>query len=158
SFEVKITADEDLAASPRNTAYLAWNSLNDDDDDESRHEVSASDDVTILNPEVDIEKKIDTETEVDEDSIDVDPDQKFNYQLRVFQTAGGNTAAHNITVVDNVPAGVKISSISPEATSTTGNLDEGEGGTITWTLDGPLNVADAASDTEIVLSYSGEFI
>ena len=165
TLNAKITAHADLAASPRNTAYVAWNDVNGDKD--TRHEVPATADVMILNPEVNIEKKIDTETPIAEDSISVNPDQSFDYELRVFQTSQGNTPAHNVTVVDNVPAGVIIDTDSLTVNgvkASSGQVElqagvvDGAGGTITWSLAGPLNQLGAANNTEILLGYSGGFI
>ncbi|MFA7497703.1 MAG: isopeptide-forming domain-containing fimbrial protein [Leucobacter sp.] len=151
TFDVKITDDVE-SATPRNTAVFSWNAVDgnegtrDDDEDDAI--------VTILNPVLQIEKLVDGQ-----DSIERDPNATFDYTLTVSQTDEGNTAAHNITVVDTVPAGVKVTDITPTAASVDAGVADGEGGKITWELDGPL-YPESGTDTpkSIELGYKGSFI
>lgn len=155
TFDVKIT-DGVESATPRNTAVFSWNAVDgnentrDDDDDDA--------DVTILNPVLNIVKKVDGE-----DSIERNPDATFDYTLTVTNT--GNSPAHNITIVDDVPEGVVVdeSSISTvqgvEGVLTDVDPNTG-GGTITWTdVPGPLAVFtnSGAADETIALSYQAKF-
>ncbi len=118
--------------------------------------------VTVLNPIVGIQKKVDTV-----DAITRNPDASFEYTVtaRNTGTAAGNlTPAHNLTVQDVVPAGVKVDTtqagLAGATFSNAANLANGLGGTITWTNVGPLYPAaqaGAGKPNAQTFTYTGTF-
>lgn len=154
TFQAKVT-DEVAQAAPRNTAFLSWNSV--DGDDDTRRSDDDPADVTILNPVLNIVKKVDGE-----DSITRNPDASFDYSLVVTNT--GNTPAHRVTIVDRVPDRVivdpdTITPVQGVPGVLSGNGATG-GGTITWTdVPGPLAVFTdgATADQRIVIGYTAAF-
>ncbi|MGO4105599.1 isopeptide-forming domain-containing fimbrial protein [Leifsonia sp. YAF41] len=135
-----------VVAKPTNTAHVAWNKTDpgvtvtvDGPFDTTTTDVSAP--VTVLNPVVTVAKTVSNSTPK--------PGETFTYSVTASNS--GNTPAHNITIVDAVPTGVVV---APATISNggvlTGNTTTG-GGTITWTLAGPLNVG-----TPVVLNYQAQ--
>ena len=164
TFQAKVTKSV-KAAAPNNSATFTWNTVKGDNSTKKSTTANAA--VTILNPVVGIEKKIDTATPVARDAISVNPDAAFKYQLRVYQPSSGNTPAHHITVEDVVPAGVRVdtstftidgvTATAAQVTAEAG-VAAGTGGKITWTLAGPLHQqAGAGTPKQILLGYSAAF-
>jgi len=137
-----------------NSAELAWNTTNDtpstrlDDDDTAV--------VTILNPLLGIVKDVKFSEQADSQyrqQAQGGPDRDLTYRVRVTNT--GNTPAYHATVTDTVPTGVVVD----EATITGGGVLTGEnattgGGTITWTIDGPLEVG---AGNAVTFTYDADF-
>lgn len=139
-----------------NTAQFSWNKV--DDDEDTRTPIDDPANVTVLNPVLDIVKKVDGE-----DSIERNPDATFDYTLTVTNT--GNTPAYNVTIVDQVPEGVVVDESSISTVQGVDGVLAGHdpvtgGGTITWAdIPGPLDVyTDGEDDAErIELGYEGSF-
>ncbi|MGV9194684.1 isopeptide-forming domain-containing fimbrial protein [Microbacterium sp. MC2] len=149
TFDGLIT-DDVAAAAPRNAATFAWNAL--DGDDESRAADTDTADVTILHPRVAIAKKVDGQ-----DAVQRTPDAEFTYTLAVTNTGG--TPAHHITITDAVPAGVIVDAdtISHDG-ELTGADEVTGGGTITWTLAGPIDhQSGSGADKLVSLTYDARF-
>ena len=71
----------------------------------------------------------------------VEPGQVFTYTVQVTNASGPDvSAAFDVTVTDNVPAGVIVNPASLVAAGgvLTGTNPDGSDGTITWTIPGPL--------------------
>ncbi|MGP3535665.1 isopeptide-forming domain-containing fimbrial protein [Microbacterium sp. RD1] len=134
-------------ASVPNTAAFSWAGSAGG----TRSSIDDSATVTVLNPVAAIDKVV--------SDAAPDPGEEFDYTVTVTNT--GNTPAHNLEVVDTVPAGIVIQ----EGSITRGGLPSsgalaGTGGTITWDatdLPGPLHPQSSAEDPRsIVLTYSAE--
>lgn len=99
--------------------------------------------VTVLEPKVTIAKSVDQPAP--------ELNSTFNYSLTVSNWTNVNaSAAHNIVVRDVVPVNVKVNAASIVNGGTlTGNDPVTGGGTITWTLTGPL-----APGASLTLGYS----
>jgi len=144
----------DSATSVTNNAQFAWNTVNGTPATRLHDDKAAA--VTILNPALQIVKKVDTV-----DAITRNPDAGFAYTLAVSQTGAGNTPAYNVRVQDVVPAGVVVTTgtISPTPTSADAGVFTGAGGTIVWDLPGPLyQSAGAGTPKSIPLGYSATFV
>lgn len=154
-----LLADDDVAGnvnSLENTAGFAWATS---DGGTLRDPIEDDATVNVLNPDLRIVKKVDG---VDEQSYD--PDESFDYTLAVSQTAAGNTAAHHITVVDDVPDDVivdpaTITPVQGVAGVLTGTNVDGSGGTITWSdIPGPLYPQTGTETPKsIELGYTAKF-
>ncbi len=132
---------EDLAGIDRNdtlvnTAWGRWN-LADGTDPTSagstfdRSSSPATATVTVREPVLSIAKTVDDSTPA--------PGQEFTYSVALTNLAGPNTSpAFDVEIVDIVPTGVVVDagSISNGGVLTGAGADGG--GTITWTLAGPL--------------------
>ncbi|HLS03109.1 MAG TPA: isopeptide-forming domain-containing fimbrial protein, partial [Beutenbergiaceae bacterium] len=156
TFDAKIT-DEITSGAPKNTAIFGWN-MYQEGDTSTRKTVDDDAAVTILNPVLELVKKTSHAGEEDwQDAITLNPDGSFDYRISVRNT--GDTPAHNIVVEDAIPAGVIV---DPNTISDDGELSntdtDGQGGTITWEIDGPLPVQGEGDDDVITLTYSGTFI
>ncbi|QZY51005.1 isopeptide-forming domain-containing fimbrial protein [Leucobacter tenebrionis] len=124
--------------------------------------------VDVLDPVLAIEKKVDfaAETAIDEDAISLNPDGGFSYEITVRNSgveAQNLTAAHNVTVTDRVPEGVRVDvgSIAPAPAAVDGDIANGSGGTITWKIAGPLHPAAQAGDDRpnaAILGYDASFV
>ncbi len=148
-FTAKVT-DAVISAAPVNSAAFSWNKVNDQPD--TRSTTSDTADFSILNPSLEITKKIDGQ-----DSIGRNPDATFDYTVEVRNT--GDTPAHHIAVEDVVPEGVIVSNISPVPASVDPGVATGAGGKITWEFNGSLAVFTdgVAINERLSISYSGKF-
>ncbi len=108
--------------------------------------------VTVAEPSLSIVKSVDDTT--------VEPVQVVTYTVRVSNAAGATvSAAYNATVTDAVPAGVVVDpgSISNGGTLSGADPTTGAGGTISWTLPGPVAPGGAVALTyRAVLAPSGQ--
>lgn len=127
-----------------NTAAFSWNRVNGDGG--TRTSVTDGAQVDVLNPVPAIDKAVSDTTP--------DPGQVFGYTVTV--TNPGNTPAYNMTVTDTVPAGVVVDPTTISGGGTiTGQTANGDGGTITWNLPGPLHPTSSSSTPRsITLAYS----
>ncbi|UOQ61901.1 DUF11 domain-containing protein [Leucobacter rhizosphaerae] len=117
----------------------------------SRESIDRSATVSVLNPALAITKKVDGQ-----DSVNRNPDATLPYRLTVTNTGG--TPAHNITVTDAVPTGVVVDPATISNGGTLAGAGANGGGTITWTLTGPLDHQSGTGTTKsIELTYSAEF-
>ncbi|WP_188942069.1 isopeptide-forming domain-containing fimbrial protein [Nakamurella endophytica] len=96
--------------------------------------------VTVTEPVVRVAKTVDDTTP--------DPGQVFRYTLTAANGGqAGDTnvgPAYSVTVRDAVPAGVVIDPTGlPAGTTLTGTAANGSGGTLTWTIPGPLAAGSA---------------
>ena len=103
-------------------------------------DIAASATVTATEPVPHLAKSVSNTTP--------EPGQVFNYTLKFTnggQSGDTNTGpAYNVAVKDAVPAGVIIDGTSlPAGTALSGQRPDGSGGTLTWTIPGP--VAPAAN-------------
>ncbi|HWL00755.1 MAG TPA: isopeptide-forming domain-containing fimbrial protein, partial [Microbacteriaceae bacterium] len=154
AFDATITTGVGAATSVTNSAEFAWNVVDgdagsrlDDDDDAV---------VTILNPLLGIAKDVKFSEEADtayRQQAQGGPDRDLTYRVRVTNT--GNTPAYNATVTDAVPAGVVVdaSSISGGGVLTGNDLTTG-GGTISWTIAGPIAVG---AGNAVTFTYDAVF-
>jgi uncharacterized repeat protein (TIGR01451 family) len=128
-----------------NHAQLAWDDADGADPasagatfDESSVEASA--DVTVTEPALSIAKSASVEQPA--------PGDVFDYTVGVSNAADPNTSsAFDVTVVDDVPDGVVVrpASVSDGGVLEGAGLDGG--GTITWTIPGPIAAAAARALT-----------
>ena len=133
-----------------NTAKFGWTETTNP----SSQAGSVSDNarVDILNPVLAIVKKVDGQ-----DAVQKSPQDGFEYTVAVTNT--GNTPAHNVTVTDTVPVGVIVteSSLTASGGVLTGAGANG-GGTITWTLAGPLHQqSGTGTPKSLNFTYSATF-
>lgn len=99
----------------------------------------ASATVTVLEPSLSIGKGV--------SKAHPEPGQQFGYTLTVSNANTISTStAYNVTVTDTVPTGVVVdpASISGAGTISGANASTG-GGTISWTLPGPIGKATSAT-------------
>lgn len=119
-----------------NGARVRWN-LTDGPDPTSagatfdQSSATATATVTVTEPVLSIDKTVSDTTP--------EPGEAFTYTVAVTNSAAANVSgAHNVTVVDTVPVGVVVDPL----TISNGGVLSGEtadgGGTITWTLGGPI--------------------
>ncbi len=131
-----------------NTATLSWNGVNDTPTTAASLDDDAT--VTVREPNLTITKRVDhpTTTPAAQNGISVDAGGGFHYRVVVTNT--GTSTAHDVEVVDTVPAGVVVApaSISPTGSLSTANPVTGER-TITWTL------SSLAVGANQVFTYSG---
>lgn len=163
TFQARITAGV-TAAAPSNTGTFAWSSVNGSTAPGDRKTPTSTANVTLLNPSVTIAKAVKT-TGADDSTYAAtktgDPDQAFTYRVRVTNATGAGTApAHGIVVTDRVDAGVRVDTTQTafaEATfSDEQAIRDGRGGTITWTLAGPLGNTSGTNVRDLV--YQGTFV
>ena len=103
----------------------------------------ASDTVTIVEPSVSIEKKVDGQ-----DSITASPAQEFTYTLKVSNASGANVStAHDIKVTDQLPADVVV-----VGTPSDSGAVAPDGRSVTWTI-GSL-APGPGPDAEKTLSFT----
>jgi large repetitive protein len=109
--------------------------------DETSPDASAT--VTVVEPFLSITKAVDDST--------VEPGQTFTYTLHVLNADTPTTsAAYSAAVTDTIPAGVVVDPASISDGGTLSGTDgNGAGGTITWTLPGPV-----APGADVPLTYS----
>lgn len=84
---------------------------------------SGSDSFTITEPSLSIVKKVN-----DQDAIFIGPGFNFTYKLTVTNATGANVSdANNITITDDIPAGIEVVGTPSDGGQINGN-------TITWTI------------------------
>ncbi len=126
-----------------NTAELAWNQVDSPGTPEVDDTFASSTDpdtatVTVSEPSLTIEKTVSDTTPL--------PGETFTYTVRVTNATGANvSAAHDVDVLDTVPAGVVVIG----APTSGGTVATGPPATVRWTDLGPI--APAGS---VVLSYT----
>lgn len=127
-----------------NEAAFSWDVINDDPD--SRREVEDTATVNVLHPSMVIGKTVDGNA-----AAAVDPAQVFTYTLTA--TSNGQTPAHNVVVTDEVPAGIVVlaDSFDTEPDAVEPGVFTGAGGTITWTVPGPIS--QTAPGNTVSFSY-----
>lgn len=164
TYQAKVT--DAVGTSPfTNTARFTWGSTNGASEANRTGTPNRTAQVNLLTPQMGITKKVDFESPIDEDAITLNPDGSFDYLITAYNSgtaAANRTPAHNVTVQDRVPAGVKVdvSSISPTPSSVTGDIANGAGGTITWLNQGPFYPqaqAGAGQPQSIEYGYSASF-
>nr|WP_201471245.1 isopeptide-forming domain-containing fimbrial protein [Microbacterium hydrocarbonoxydans] len=145
---------------PVNTARFSWNKINDSVASGDRVTLNTSAQVTIVDPKVTVAKTVraaGTATTAFADKASGNPDQSFAYRIAVKNT--GAVPAYGIVVTDTVPVGISIDTTQGAFTGATfsdrASLLAGEGGSITWTIPGPLSNVDGSNTHEIV--YYGTF-
>jgi large repetitive protein len=121
-----------------NSVHLAWNNTFQPNPpanagasfDQTSPDASAP--ITVVEPSMSITKTVDDST--------VEPGQTFTYTLHVTNANTATTsAAHNVTVADTIPAGVVVDPASISDGGTLSGTDSnGAGGTVNWTLPGPI--------------------
>ncbi|GGO79195.1 DUF11 domain-containing protein [Nocardioides deserti] len=124
-----------------NSAVLRWNQTDrfttpavDDDFDSA----SGSDDatVTVLEPDLRIEKTVSDETPL--------PGETFTYTVRITNADGPTTStAHDVDVVDTLPAGVRVVAV----VGGTQGTDADDNATITWNDLGPIEPGGSVERT-----------
>lgn len=158
TYKAKLTTDA-RAASLVNSATFAWSKVNDSTAPGDRRTPTATASVTILNPRITVAKQV-TRTGANAygATANGNPDQSFTF--RVTATNGGNAPAYGTVITDVIPAGVKVdtaqaafagATFSPNA----GSIDEGRGGTVTWTIAGAI--ANTGTTTRQFV-YQGTFV
>ena len=163
TFQARVTSSV-TAAAPSNTGTFAWSSVDGSTVPADRKSPTSTATVTLLNPSVTIAKAVKTAGADDSTyaaSRTGDPDRTFTYRVRVTNATGAGTApAHGIVVTDRVDAGVRIDTAQAafaEATfSDEQAIQDGRGGTITWTLAGPLGNTSGSNVRDLV--YQGTFV
>lgn len=153
TFDAKLTdAIADTVSTVTNDAEFTWNMV--DGDSTTKRTADDGVDVDLLDPVMAISKKVDAQ-----DAVTREVDDTFDYEITVTNT--GDTAAYNVVVTDDVPAGVKVdtATISPTPTSVGAGVSTGVGGTITWTIAGPIHETGSTSTpTSAVLGYTAAFV
>jgi uncharacterized repeat protein (TIGR01451 family)/fimbrial isopeptide formation D2 family protein len=87
--------------------------------------------VTVLEPQLGITKSVSNQTP--------EPGQSFTYTVGVHNANTATTsAAYNVTVTDAVPTGVVVDPATISNGGTISGQGAGGGGTISWTVAGPL--------------------
>jgi large repetitive protein len=138
-----------------NSAHLSWNLAAGPPPANAgvtfdRSSPSASAPITVVEPSMSIAKTVDDTT--------VEPGQTFTYTVRATNANTATTsAAYNVAVTDKVPAGVVVDPLSISAGGVLVGADgNGAGGTITWTVAGPVNPGDSLTFTyRAILGPSG---
>ncbi len=139
SARVADVAAAKAGATLTNSAHIAWDntaktpptSANATFDQKSS---TASAPVTVIEPSLTITKSVDDTT--------VEPGQTFDYTLTAINAATATTsAAYNVTVSDAVPSGVVVdpTSISDGGVLSGASAATGAGGTVSWTIPGPVD-------------------
>lgn len=132
-----------------NTAEVRWDlvdgadpaSAGDTWDEQSPSDTAT---VTVAEPSLGVTKSVSDPTP--------EPGQVFAYQVVVSNASGATrSAAHDVTVVDTVPDGVVVDPLSISDGGVLTGAGPSGGGTITWTVPGPI--APGASRT---LTYDAE--
>ncbi len=130
-----------------NTATLKWDQTDGAAPtaaDETFGAAAAPDSVpiTVTEPSLSLAKTVDDATP--------DPGQVFGYRVTVTNAAAGSnaSAAHDVLVVDTVPAGVVVDPATISGGGVLSGADPARGGgTIRWTVTGPLAAGGSAALT-----------
>lgn len=163
TFQARVTSSV-TAAAPSNTGTFSWSSVDGSTVPADRKSPTSTATVILLNPSVTIAKAVKTAGADDSTyaaSRTGDPDRTFTYRVRVTNATGAGTApAHGVVVTDRVDAGVRIETTQAafaEATfSDEQAIQDGRGGTITWTLAEPLGNTNGSNVRDLV--YQGTFV
>lgn len=145
---------------PVNTASFSWNKINDSAIPGDRVTLNTTAEVTIVDPKVTVAKTVratGSAPDAFSNKATGNPDQAFEYRIEVKNT--GAVPAYGIVVTDTVPVGISVDTTQEAFTGTkiddAATLLAGGGGTITWTIPGPLSNVDGSNTHEIV--YYGTF-
>jgi large repetitive protein len=139
SVRVADVAAAKAGATLTNSAHIAWDNTATPPPTSAgaafdQTSTSASAPITVVEPAMTITKSVNDTT--------VEPGQTFHYTLNAINAGTATTsAAFNVTVSDIVPAGVVVNpaSITNGGVLTGANSGTGAGGTITWTVPGPID-------------------
>jgi uncharacterized repeat protein (TIGR01451 family)/fimbrial isopeptide formation D2 family protein len=156
-YTATMNASGNSAGSGRmNTAHYRWNTSNGSDPTSpsvtwGTSGVYKGASVTVIEPSMSIAKTVNGAA-----TATVAPDDTFTYVVTATNASTTNAApAYNVTVTDAVPAGVIVnpSSLTASAGVLTGTAADGSGGTITWTIAGPL-----AKGASLTFRYTGTLV
>ncbi|GAA1246824.1 fimbrial isopeptide formation D2 family protein/uncharacterized repeat protein (TIGR01451 family)/LPXTG-motif cell wall-anchored protein [Microbacterium phyllosphaerae] len=150
------------AASLVNNATFTWSRVNGSTSERTSQSDTAT--VTVRNPNVTIAKAVKTTGAADSTygaASAGGADQSFTYRVRVSNATGAGTSpAYGVVVTDTVGAGIRIDTaqavFSGASFSDADALRAGKGGTITWTLAGPLSNIAGSNTYDLV--YQGTFV
>jgi uncharacterized repeat protein (TIGR01451 family)/fimbrial isopeptide formation D2 family protein len=139
------------AGTPRtNSATIRWNTTNGTDPTSTgatwaKSSAAATATVTVVEPAVTIAKAVDDTT--------VEPGQGFTYTVTVTNNgrAANLSPVYNVTVVDTVPIGVVVNPATISGGGVLAGVGANGGGTITWTVPGPL-----AANASTALTYGAQ--
>ncbi|MCB0965994.1 MAG: DUF11 domain-containing protein [Ilumatobacter sp.] len=136
----------------RNEALTAWDMVDTADVPdtpeypwENRDEVTQTADVTVLEPDVSIDKSVSDTTP--------EPGEVFTYTIDLINSAASTSSpAHDLVVIDAVPVGVRVDPLSftPTPASFVPSTSSAPG-EIRWELPGPIPV-----DGTLTISYNAE--
>ena len=156
TYEVEVAATDeagDVVAGDDldNVAALAWNGTDgatvDDPPavaDFDRATDTATATVAVTEPSLSIDKDVSGQSG-DTDAREVAVDEVLTYTVAVTNATGVDvSAAHDITVIDTVPAGLVVDT---DTITGGGVYDAGPDQTITWTVTGPLAPGASTSFT-----------
>ncbi|MCA0294661.1 MAG: DUF11 domain-containing protein [Actinobacteria bacterium] len=120
-----------------NSATIQWNTTNHTDptstgDTWDKTSPAATATITVVEPALTVDKSVNDTT--------VEPGQTFTYTVKVANDgrAANLSAAYNYTVVDTVPTGVVVDAATISNGGVLAGAGANGGGTITWTVAGPL--------------------
>ncbi|WP_312171210.1 isopeptide-forming domain-containing fimbrial protein, partial [Microbacterium sp.] len=145
---------------PVNTASFSWSKINDSVATGDRVTRSATANVTIVDPKVTVAKTVraaGSAPDAFSNKASGNPDQSFEYRIAVKNT--GAVPAYGVVVTDTVPVGISVDTTQEVFAGATiddrERLLAGKGGSITWTIPGPLSNVDGSNTHEI--TYYGAF-
>lgn len=139
-----------------NTAYYRWNVVDGSNPTSpsvtwGSNGVSKAVSVTVIEPSMTIAKTVNGAA-----TSTAAPGDTFTYVVTATNANSTNVApAYNVTVTDAVPAGVIVDPASLTASGgvLTGTAADGSGGTISWTVAGPL-----AKGASVSFTYTGTLV
>ena len=138
SVRVADVAAAKAGVSLSNSAHIAWNNIDHGTPASAgatfdQSTVNASATLSVIEPNMSISKSVDDTT--------VEPGQAVHYTVTARNATGTNvSAAYNVDLTDAVPAGVVVDPASISDGGTLSGADEnGAGGTISWTVAGPID-------------------
>ncbi|MCI1019183.1 DUF11 domain-containing protein [Microbacterium sp. C5A9] len=159
TYQARLTPDV-TSATPQNVAHFAWSKVDGSTVDGDRVTLDDPADVTVVDPKITVAKTVratGTAPDAFASTASGNPDQSFAYRIEVKNT--GAVPAYGIVVTDTVPAGISVDTTQEVFAGTTVDDREallaGKGGTITWTIPGPLSNVDGSNTQQIV--YYGTF-
>lgn len=128
-----------------NGASIAWNpAIGGGIPPFTASDISATATITVTEPVVHLTKSV--------SNTNPEPGQGFDYTLRAINGGGpgdaGTGPAYDVGISDAVPAGVAIDpGTLPGGTTLTGQDPNGSGGTLRWSIPGPLAVGGSTTVT-----------
>ncbi|MCK2030843.1 isopeptide-forming domain-containing fimbrial protein [Microbacterium galbinum] len=159
TYKAKLTTDA-KTASLVNSATFAWSKVDGSTAEGDRRTPTATASVTILNPRVTVAKQVTrTGANAYATTANGNPDQSFTY--RVTATNSGASAAYGTIIEDVVPSGVRVDTTQAALSGPSFSfvdregIEAGRGGTIRWTIEGPVSNSGANSRD---LVYVGTFV